>query len=279
MKDYSGKVVAVTGAGSGIGRDVALTFASAGAKLSICDIDGDRLRSVREELTSIGCEVVAEVVDVGQAWQVEEYCEKTFREFGRVDVLVNNAGVALGGFVEDLLLEDWQWIVGANYWGVIHGCHYFYPLMIKQGGGGHVVNISSSAAFGPMPTMTAYCSTKSGVLAFSEALRLEAAMHGIGITAICPGVASTNIVHTARYRSCTRRCSPDEVMKKVTRLFAWARADPARVTRAVVKGVERNKAVIPVGPEAYLLDYLPRFSRTLAIFLARNTLRFLHRFA
>lgn len=156
----------VTGAAHGIGREIALAFARRGARVVICDIDGDGLRAVEAEVAAMGRECRREVVDVARAWQVEEFCSSVYKEFGRVDVLVNNAGVACGGRVECMSLDDWRWIIGVNLWGVIHGCHFFYPRMIEQGGGGHIVNISSAAALAPLPDIAAYCATKSGVRGF-----------------------------------------------------------------------------------------------------------------
>ena len=124
-----------TGAASGIGREIALAFARRGAHLAINDVDGEGLQRIQQELEGRGCLVLAEMVDVSRAGEVERFCINVYDRFGRVDILVNNAGVAIGGPMQYIPLEGWQRIVGVNLWGVIHGCHYFYPRMIAQGAG------------------------------------------------------------------------------------------------------------------------------------------------
>ena len=150
-------------------------------------------REVRQELEGQGCLVYSEVVDVSRAEEMERFRDNVFDRFGRCDVLVNNAGIAIGGPMEHIPLEGWQRIVGINLWGVIHGCHFFYPRMIEQGGGA-----ASSTSPPPRPTrrapgLAAYACTKHGVLGLSETMRIEGARHGIHVSTICPGVVNTPI--------------------------------------------------------------------------------------
>ena len=278
MKEFSGKVVVVTGAASGIGREMALAFARRGARLVICDINGDGLRAMGEELEVMGTEFMAEVVDVSQAWQVEELCDTTYKRMGRVDVLCNNAGIGLGGVFEDLTLEDLKSVIGVNLWGVIHGCHYFYPRMIDQGGGGHIVNTASGAALSPLPLLTAYTCTKCGVLGFSEDLRGEAALHGIGVTTVCPGVIATSIMKTATVRAGEGRWTAEESRDKIGWLMEKRGLPPSRVAEKTVRGVERNTAVVRVGPETYMIDVMHRISRSFANFVLRSFIRLVDRF-
>ena len=261
MKDFTGKVVVVTGAASGIGREMALAFAKRGARVAIADIDETKLRAVEEELAGIGAEVYARVADVSQAGDVESLCDGVYREMGRVDVLCNNAGVGMGGRFEDATLDDWRWIVGANLWGVIHGCQFFYPRMIEQGGGGHIVNTASGAGLAPLPLMVPYCCTKYGVVGFSETLRAEAALYGIGVSAICPGIVNTPITRSAKLISGTERSTPGELQERIVRIYEKRNYTPDRVAAAAVKAVEKNKGVVPVCPETYAGDWLHRLSR------------------
>jgi NAD(P)-dependent dehydrogenase (short-subunit alcohol dehydrogenase family) len=261
MDDFKGRVVVVTGAASGIGRETALAFARLGARLVICDKDTVNLESANRQLEALGGEVIAETVDVSDARQVEDFCERTYAAVGRVDVLCNNAGVAVGGHLEDMSLDDWEWIVGANLWGVIYGCHFFYPRMIAQGGGGHIVNTSSGAGLMPLPLTIAYNTTKFAVRGLSETLRAEAALHGIGVSAVCPGLVATNITRTMRFVSGTRRSTPEELVEKFHRFWHARRYPPSKVASAIVRGVEKNKAIIIAGPETYLGDISYRLNR------------------
>ena len=261
--DYRDKVVVVTGAGSGIGREVALAFAGRGASLALADISEEGLWAVRDELGAYDREVYNRVVDVSRAEECGEFCDEVYGEMGRVDVLCNNAGVAVGGDFQDVSLQDWEWIVGVNLWGVIHGCHYFYPRMIAQGGGGHIVNTASGAGLAPLPLMTAYCCTKYAVVGLSETLRAEAALHGIGVSAICPGIVDTPITRAVKLCSGTDRSTPQELQDRIVRIYGRRGYTPDRVAAAVVKAVEKNKGVVPVCPETYAGDWLHRLSRRL----------------
>ena len=269
--DFNRKVVAVTGAASGIGREIARAFAVRGADLALADINEEGLLAVKNELESRGCKVYAQVVDVSVAEQVEDFRDRVYEEMGRVDVLCNNAGVAVGGRMEEISLEDWEWIVGINLWGVIYGCHYFYPRMIEQGGGGHIVNTASNAGLFPAPGVSPYCTAKYGVVGLSETLRAEAALHGIGVSVLCPGLIATDITKTARISSGTSRMSPEELLNMMDRFYHKYTASPDRAARAVIKGVERNRGVILVCPESYVQDILHRLSRRLFGLLIRVT--------
>jgi short-subunit dehydrogenase len=273
LKDFNGKVIVVTGAANGIGREIALAFARRGAKLAIADINTEGLLKVEEELASLGCEAHCHMVDVAVAQQVKDFCDNVFREMERVDVLCNNAGVAVGGDFENASLEELEWIVGVNLMGVVHGCHFFYPRMIEQGRGGHIVNTASAAGLGPFPALTAYGCTKYGVVGLSETLRAEAALHGIGVSVICPGIIATDIVKRSRITSGSHRSSPEEIAAKLDTILNKRGYTPDRVAAAVVKAVEKNKGVVSVTPEAHLLDLSHRLSRRSFDFMMRNAAR------
>lgn len=262
MTDFQGKVVAITGGASGLGAATARAFAERGARLALCDINGENLSAIKEELEGRGTRVYTEIVDVAQAWQVKEFSENVTREMGRTDVLVNNAGVACAGFMEDMSLDDWNWIMGVNLWGVIHGTHFFYPLMLQEGGG-HIVNVASCAGLAPLPMISAYCGTKSAVVAMTRVWRAEAAARGVAFTVVCPGFMTTNISKTARMCSNTDRKSSGEFGAWVDRFFVRGEYDPGKVARALIRGVEKNKSVVSPMFAARFVDITNRLSRRL----------------
>ncbi|MBN2025749.1 MAG: SDR family NAD(P)-dependent oxidoreductase [Actinobacteria bacterium] len=265
--DFTDKVVVVTGASSGIGRETALAFARRGARLALSDINEEGLGEIRAETESLSTQTYTQVADVSIAEDVGGFCENVYGELGRVDVLCNNAGVAVGGDLEDIALYDWEWIVGVNLWGVIHGCHFFYPHMIAQGGGGHIVNVASAGGLIPLPGSIPYSTTKYGVVGFSETLRAEAALHGIGVTAMCPGFVLSGIYSSAR--QCTQRqdMTQDEAVKETEERLGKRGRTPDRVAAAIIDAVEKNKGLVRMFPEAYAPDYLHRMNRRIFDFL------------
>jgi len=256
IKDFKDKVVVITGAGSGIGRATALAFADEGASLVIADINGERLVEVAGEIEHIGAKVSTREVDVSDKTQVENLAKFVIENYGKVDILHNNAGVGVGGPVENVSIEDFEWIVSINYWGVIYGVHYFLPHMIEREYG-HIVNTASGAGLVALPSLSAYTSTKFAVVGFSEAIRAELRRYGIGVSALCPGIINTNIVEEGR-----SYLNPDSKIKQEDMVEFYQKRGwpPERVARAVLKGVRKNKAVIPVGPETWISWYLKRFS-------------------
>lgn len=260
MRDFSGKVVVVTGAANGIGREMVRAFAQRGAGLALADIDESGLLALKEELEKAGCDVYAQVVDVSLAADVGDLCDNVYREMGRADVLCNNAGVALGGDFERMTLDDLHWLIGVNLMGVIHGCHFFYPRMIEQGGG-HIVNTASAAGLIPFAGLALYSCSKYGVVGLSETLRAEAALHGVGVTVVCPGVIATDIVQRSRIKSGSERNTSADMIAKMDRILKSRGYTPDRVASATLRAVEKNLSVARVTPETYLMDYLHRFSR------------------
>lgn len=257
IENLSGKTVLVTGAASGIGKETALAFARRGANLAICDVNEVGLAEMERSVRSLGREVLARRVDVASRDEMREFAETVHAQVAAVDVLVNNAGVGLGGGFLHTSLDDWKWIVGINFWGVIHGCHFFVPPMVARGRAGHVVNVSSVAGFAASEPLCAYATTKFGVFGLSEALREELRPHGIGVTTICPGIINTPITRSSRM---VGPDATDEARQRIVTMYEWRNYGPERVAAAILRAVQRNRAVAPVSPEAWVLYYLKRLA-------------------
>ena len=265
--NLGGRTALVTGAGSGIGRETALLAARRGADLVICDLDEGGLAETEAAARELGRDVLARRVDVSDREQMREFAAAVGETVGAVDLLMNNAGVGLAAKFLDTELSDWDWIVGINLLGVVHGCNLFVPPMVERGAGGHVVNVASAAGFVATPQLTAYSSTKFAVLGLSEALREELRPHGIGVTAICPGLINTPITTSSRARG--ELADPGR-RERIAALYARRNYGPERVARNVLKAVERERTVAPVSPEAWIAYGLKRLSPRLVGWLTRR---------
>jgi NAD(P)-dependent dehydrogenase (short-subunit alcohol dehydrogenase family) len=243
-----GKTALVTGSASGIGKATALAFARRGADLILCDVNEAGLAATEQEIRAIGRDVFTRRVDVADREEMRDFAEAVHARIDAVDIVMNNAGVALGAGLLDMSLDDWDWIVGINLRGVIHGCHYFVPAMVKRARGGHVINLSSTAGYVASEALLAYSTTKFAVLGLSEALRDELRRHGIGVTAVCPGVINTPITANARMRGVQ---AMPKVREGFIDLFRRRNYSPARVAENILKAVQRNRAVAPISPEAW----------------------------
>ena len=267
VSNLTGKTVLVTGAGSGIGRETALAFARLGADIVICDIQEGAASRTAEDVRALGRNATAEVVDVADTERMRAFADTVHSKIEAVDILVNNAGVGLGGGFLDTTLEDWQWIIGINLRGVVHGCHFFVPKMVARKRGGHVVNVASAAAYLASEALCAYSTTKFAVLGLSEALRDELQPHGIGVTAICPGIINTPITGSARLRG---KAALPGAREQMVAFYQRRNYGPERVAQAIVKAVARNAAVAPVSPEAWALYLLKRLSPGFTAWLNRR---------
>ncbi|MEO7730773.1 MAG: SDR family NAD(P)-dependent oxidoreductase [Kofleriaceae bacterium] len=243
----AGKTVVVTGAGSGIGRATALAFAQQGAQVCACDVDQPRLDTLAAELGPRA--LLVRQVDVSDRAQMTAFADAVHAKVPAADVIVNNAGVAVGGSFLDTTLEDWDWLLGINLRGVVHGCKLFVPRMVDRRAG-QVINIASIFGIYPAPGVTAYVASKFAVLGFSQSLRTELAAHKVGVTAICPGMINTAIVADARIAGALtgRKARATETFKKGL--------SPARVADAILAAVRDNPAVRTVGRDAWALHQL-----------------------
>ncbi|MEV0027969.1 SDR family NAD(P)-dependent oxidoreductase [Nocardia sp. NPDC050793] len=253
--DLTGRTVAITGAGSGIGRELALLCASRNANLALSDINEAGLAETADAVRAAGRDVLTHRVDVSDSQQMTEFADAAQSRFGGVDMLVNNAGVGLVGGFLDTSLEDWQWLVSINLMGVVHGCDAFLPAMIERGRGGHVVNLSSAAGLLANPQLSAYSATKFAVLGLSEALRMELKPNDIGVTAICPGVIDTAITKNSRIRGSD---NIDQRRNNLAATYQKRGYTPERVARNILRAVDRDRAVTPIAAEAHLMYVLSR---------------------
>ncbi len=250
MKSLKDKVVVITGAGSGIGRALALDLAGKGSLLALSDVDEAGLAETVALADEAGApEVHSARLDVADRDAFAAYADEVAAHFGRVNVVVNNAGVALAGDFLDLEMEDIDWIIGVNFWGVVHGTKFFLPHLIESGDG-HVVNISSLFGLISMPGQSMYNASKYAVRGMTEAIREEMliAGHKVGVTAVHPGGIKTAIARNARV-------SDQEDKRATAKLFdeKLARMTPEKAAAIIVRGIQRNQARVLVGFDAHAL--------------------------
>jgi NAD(P)-dependent dehydrogenase (short-subunit alcohol dehydrogenase family) len=253
-----GKVAVVTGAASGIGRALAERFARERMKVVLADIEEGPLAAARDALAQSGAEVLAVRTDVARGEQVEALAQRTFEAFGTAHVVCNNAGVGVGGPAWQIKPDDWEWILGVNLWGVIHGIRAFVPRMVEQDEG-HVVNTASIAGLVVAPGMTAYCATKHAVVGVSECLLhdLTQATGGtVGVSVLCPAWVKTNIVDSHRNRppppagaSLPAPTARDRKIYEKTRATIAAGIAPEEVADKVLAAIVENRFWVLTHPK------------------------------
>jgi len=256
VKQLEGKVAVVTGGASGIGRALAERFVAEGMRLVLADIEEKALAGAAEELGAAGATVVPVVTDVSKEASVMALADRAYAELGAVHVLCNNAGVATGGLSWELTEADWQWTLGVNLWGVIHGIRAFVPRMIAGGDDGHVVNTASMAGLLSAPFMGPYNASKFAVVTISEVLHHELAMTGakVKVSVLCPGFVATQIGESDRNR-------PDELrdafqldpameqFRGVVMQMLASGLPPAEVAAMVLDAVRNDRFCILTHPD------------------------------
>ena len=261
MRDITGKVAFITGGASGMGLAMARSFAAAGMKVAIADVEQTALDRVKAEFDASNAEVITLRVDVTDRAAMEAAADATEAAFDKVHVLVNNAGVAVGGSLDQMSYEDWDWVMGVNLDGVVNGLQAFLQRIKAHGEGGHVVNTASLAGHFAIPGLGIYTATKYAVVGISETLRADLKQHNIGVSVLCPGVVNTNIFDSGRNRPSHLQGETDTAQMVLSEDLAepereqrmaemMARAlDPAVVGDMVLHSIQEDEFYIFSHPE------------------------------
>jgi short-subunit dehydrogenase len=256
--NLQGSAAAVTGAASGIGRALALEFAARGCDLALADVDEPGLESVSKDIaTSHGRRVTTQRVDVGDPKQIENFAQTAVANFPNLNILVNNAGVALRGDFDEYDQSQMEWLMGINFWGVVRGTRAFLPHLKRQPLA-HIVNISSIFGIVAPAGQSAYCSAKFAVRGFSESLRHELAMSksSVRLTVVHPGGIATNIARRAPAGTHLRNpMSAEEVGDRFAKV---ARTSPQVAALRIIRGIERNEPRVLIGADAKLMEIVQR---------------------
>jgi len=257
MKDFKNKVAAITGAGSGMGRSLAVNLANRGCHVALSDINEKGLAETVALLNGSGVKVTSQRLDVSDKAAVFAWADQVAKDHGKVNLIFNNAGVALGSAVDGGSYEDLEWIMNINFWGVVHGTKAFLPYL-KDSGEGHIINTSSVFGLMGVPSQSAYNASKFAVRGFTEALRqeLEMARVNVSATSVHPGGIKTNIARAARMdQSVTNLGLSTNSTEKFEKLFSTTADEAAEV---IIKGVEKNQRRVLIGKDAIAIDLMVR---------------------
>ncbi len=248
-------VAVITGAASGIGRALAVRFAQEKiAGVAICDVNEQGLNETSEMVEKLGVPVSAHIVDTSKLEQIERLKDEVLAKHGRATHLINNAGVGVIGTFEQLSLEDFEWLMGINFWGVIYGCKVFLPVL-KEQESAHIVNISSVFGLVAPPEQTAYCSSKFAVRGFTESLRHELEDTNVRVSSVHPGGIKTNIARNSRLGKDT----PEEYKAQGTKFFdKVAVTSPEEAAEVIINGIKTENPRILIGKDAKMINTIQR---------------------
>ena len=257
MKSFGDKVVVLTGAGSGIGRALAVDLAGRGARLALSDVNEAGLAETVDLAKQAGArEIRSDRLDVADREAFRTYAQTVIDHFGTVNLVINNAGVALSGRINDLDWEDIDWIIGIDWWGVVHGTKFFLPALIESGDA-HIVNISSLFGLVSMPDQAFYNAAKYAVRGFTEALREEMLIdgHNVGVTSVHPGGIKTAVARSARVSAKDDQAATAKFFDE-----KLAKMEPERAAEIIIKGIEKKQARVLVGLDAHVIHNFGKFT-------------------
>jgi len=257
MKNFSGKVAAITGAASGMGQAIAVELAKQGCAVSICDVNEAGLAETENMLADYSVQVSKHLVDVADKKAVENYARESHALHGKVNMIFNNAGVSVTDSAEHMSYEDFEWLMGINFWGVIYGTRAFLPYL-KEVEEAHIINTSSIFGILSFPTQTAYNSSKFAVRGYTEALRQELSDTDIGVSCVHPGGVKTNIIKLSRYTPSDNASATKEEMESTFEEMAALTSEQA--AQQILNGVRKNKPRILVGRDAKILSLISRIA-------------------
>lgn len=258
MRNIKGRVAVVTGAASGIGRATALALARAGCDLAVVDVDETGVAQTAREVERLGRVVSLHVADVSNQGRMRALPEEVVARHKHVHILINNAGVGVSGTLENQSLDDYEWIVGINFWGVVYGCKFFIPYL-KREKEGHIVNLSSILGLIGLPSMSAYCATKFAVRGFSESLWAEMRPYNIGVTSVHPGGVKTNIVRNGRVTNGDLG-NAEAARNRTQEFFDKNAVAPELVAERILEAIRHDKARVLVTRETHVVDAAMRLA-------------------
>jgi len=258
MRTFDGRVAAITGAGSGIGRALARELAARGAPLALSDINEAGLAETVTLCEGSGVKVTSQRLDVADRGAMYAWADRVVEDHGKVNLIFNNAGVAVAATIEAMSYEDFEWLMNINFWGVVYGTKAFLPHL-KAAGEGHVVNLSSVFGLVSIPSQSAYNAAKFAVRGFTDALRMELELEraGVSCTTVHPGGIKTNIARNARIDPSVVEMAgnPDDARARFDKV-AFTR--PEKAARQILTAVEQDRRRALIGPDARVIDFISR---------------------
>lgn len=259
MKSFDHKVAAITGAGSGIGRALAIELAKQNCALALSDVNEKGLAETVGLAQQHGVKVTSTKVDVADRKQMHAWADQVLADHGKVNLIFNNAGVAQAGSVEANSYEDYEWIMGINFWGVVHGTKAFLP-MLKQSGDGHIINVSSVFGLFAQPSQSGYNASKFAVRGFTESLRQELDLMDCGVSATCvhPGGIKTNIARDARINNSMGELLGQDADKSRRQFEKAFTTTAEQAAKTILTGVRRDSRRVLIGMDALALETMQR---------------------